>query len=354
MNHWKETADIVSRLRASAALPRRAALATVVRTTGSAYRRAGAKLLILETGETIGGVSGGCLESDVCEVARTVIDTGRPTLRHYDAGDDEITTGLGLGCSGQVDVFIQPATSGPMASLIAPLDRALIGDSPIAIATVVAGNGTGATIAFDAAGSLGGDIDREIADEVSLVLGHGRSSFQRVADRQVFIEVLSPPPHLLVCGAGTDSIPLVAYAADAGFRVTVLDHREGLLDPSRFPLAYRRIIANPADPEMALPPPTRSLAVVKTHSWAHDREWVRLLAGLGALYVGVLGPRDRTERMLADICAERGRVFGPVGLDIGADGAHQVAISIVAELLAFVSKREPRHLRQRREAIHVE
>ena len=103
-----------------------------------------------------------------------------------------------------------------------------------------------------------------------------------------------------------------------------------------------------------------TLAVVKTHSLAHDRDWVRRLLAVGVPYVGVLGPRERMERILSDIGTEatipgaQERVFGPVGLDIGADGPMQVAISIVAELLAFVSKREPKHLWQRERAIHAD
>jgi xanthine dehydrogenase accessory factor len=340
MTHWQETAEIISRLRALAAIPSRAALATVVRTVGSAYRRAGAKLLILESGETIGAVSGGCLEADVREVARGVIETGRPVLRHYDAGDDDDLIGsLGMSCNGQVDIFIQPATTGPLAWVTESLDQLLEGDMPITIATVVAGTDVGCTTVVRLAGPL----------------AHGSSHLHPVADRHVFIETLLPPPHVVICGAGADAIPLVAYCADAGFRVTVLDHREGLLQPSLFPKAARRAVAHADDPEMVLPPPSRSLAVVKTHSFAHDRDWTRLLLGIGVPYVGVLGPKERTERILRDIGDDdHERVFGPVGLDIGADGPRQIAISIVAELLAFVSKRQPQHLAKRRQAIHVD
>jgi xanthine/CO dehydrogenase XdhC/CoxF family maturation factor len=183
---------------------------------------------------------------------------------------------------------------------------------------------------------------------------------QAVAGRRVFIEVLPPPPHLLVCGGGDDARPLVAYAADVGFRVTLLDHRPALLAPEWFPQALRRVVARPEDPDLALPPPARTLAVVKTHSLAHDREWVRRLLAAGLPYIGVLGPRGRTEAILRDVgpgAAAGGpapeRVFGPVGLDLGADGPRQVAISIVAELLAFTARREPRHLSARQEAIHA-
>lgn len=341
MNHWKETAEILSRLAELTAAGRRAALATVVQISGSAYRRPGAKFLIEETGDTMGSVSGGCLEADVREVARGVLATGKPSLRRYSTGaDEDMVWGLGLGCNGQVAVFIQPATEGSLADLTDRLRGLLAGDSPLVLHTVVEGEDMGATLLLDAESS-------------GL---YGRSGVRRIGERDVFVEVLLPPPHLIVCGAGEDARPLVAYAAEAGFRVTVVDHRPALLEPAAFPQASRLLHARPEESDKMLPPPERSLAVVKTHSLAPDREWVRRLLAAGVPYVGVLGPRLRTESILREIGAsdeEAERVFGPVGLDLGADGPRQVAISIVAELLAFIARREPRHLNERKEPIHA-
>ncbi|HVT18225.1 MAG TPA: XdhC/CoxI family protein [Thermoanaerobaculia bacterium] len=490
MNHWQESAEILARLAELAAAGQRAALATVVSIAGSAYRRPGAKLLIEEAGGTVGSVSGGCLEADVREVAREVIASGRPSLRHYNTGaDEDVVWGLGLGCNGLVDVLVQPASAGPLADLADRLRELFAGEGAFALATVVDGEELGASLVVgpgDAvAGSLmergaatgpareagwpgpagarqglpaspaAADLDRLVVEHARGLVAAGRSGVQRIAGREVFVEVLPPPPHLIVCGAGDDARPLVAYAADAGFRVTVVDHRAGLMAPGGgliggegsaaapaiggtpcksewFPKAARLIVARPDEPELALPPAAHSLAVVKTHSLAHDREWVRRLLAAGLPFVGVLGPRARTEAILKDLAAGRvgsagsqpgagsptgsagslpgagagtpgrsaaapaiggtpgrsaaapaiggtpgrsaaapaiggtpgrsgesgkdakGRVFGPVGLDLGADGPRQVALSIVAELLAFVAGREPHHLRERREGIHAE
>src|SRR5260370_42604699 len=144
MNHWKETAEILSRLAEVAAAGRRAALATVVDIVGSAYRRPGAKFLIEDTGRTLGGVSGGCLEADVREVANAVVETGRPSLRHYNTGDEDVVWGLGLGCNGLVDVFVQPATEGPLAALAGTLRELFAGDGPAALATGGAAGPAGA------------------------------------------------------------------------------------------------------------------------------------------------------------------------------------------------------------------
>jgi len=368
MNHWQETAEILSRLAELTASGRRAALATVVGIAGSGYRRSGAKFLIEETGATLGSVSGGCLEADVREVAGAMIAggaTGEPSLRHYSTGSDgDVVWGLGLGCNGMVDVFVQPATTGPLAELADRVRQLLAGDSPFALVTVIEGDGLGAALLVEpeggVQGSLGGaELDRLAAERARGLLPGGRSGVQTIAGRGVFFEVLPPPPHLIVCGAGDDARPLVAYAADAGFRVTVVDHRPALLEPVWFPQAAHLLLARPGDEGIALPPAGRSLAVVKSHSLAHDREWVRRLLAAGLPYVGVLGPRDRTATILRDIGAspaDTERVFGPVGLDLGADGPRQVALSIVAELLAFAAfagQREPRHLSQRQEAIHA-
>ncbi len=360
MNHWKETAEILARLAEIKAAGRRAALATVVHIVGSVYRRPGAKFLIEETGDTLGSVSGGCLEADVREVAKGVLATGTPSLRHYSTGaDEDIVWGLGMGCNGLVDVFIQPATEGPLAGQAERLRELLAGDSPLALLTVVDdGEELGATLVLAPDGTVHGslgaaELDRLAVECAQGLMPAGRSGVQTLAGRGVFFEVLPPPPHLVVCGAGDDARPLVAYAADAGFRVTVVDHRPALLEPAWFPQAARLVLARPEDPGIVLPPAGRSLGVVKNHSLAQDREWARRLLTAGVPYVGMLGPHARTESILREIGMNRdGRVFGPAGLDLGADGPRQVALAIVAELLAFIAGREPRHLCERKEAIH--
>jgi xanthine dehydrogenase accessory factor len=374
MIHWRETAEITRRLTDPAARGREAALATVVRISGSAYRRPGAKLLIEETGGVIGGVSGGCLEADVRATAADVLATGRPSLRHYDTGEEDAAWGLGLGCNGEVDILVQPATQGPVAAIATPLGRLLAGDAPVALLTVISeGPGMGAVMVMactddgddappgdSVTGSFGSpDFDRQAADRVRRLARAGRSAVQGIAGQNVFVEILRPAPHLVVCGAGPDARPLVSYAAAAGFRVSVFDHREGFLSAEWFPDARRRVLARAGDEDAPLPEAARSLAVVKTHSLAHDRAWVQRLLAAGCPYIGILGPKGRTASILRDAGGESWndlaaeRVFGPVGLDLGADGPEQVAISIVAELLAVVAKRDARHLSERRDAIHA-
>src|SRR5262249_53419143 len=179
--------------------------------------------------------------------------------------------------NGMVDVFVQPATAGPLAQLAGRLRELLRGDAPFALATTLDGDPPGRMLLLEPEGSRRGslgspELDRLAAEHARGLLPGGRSRARAIGGRRVFVELLPPPPHLVVCGAGEDARPLVAYAADAGFRVTLLDHRPALLVPELFPGAVRLTLARPdaPDSQVALPPAERSLAVVKTHSLAID------------------------------------------------------------------------------------
>jgi xanthine/CO dehydrogenase XdhC/CoxF family maturation factor len=172
--------------------------------------------------------------------------------------------------------------------------------------------------------------------------------------RTVFTEVLNPPPALVVCGAGDDACPLVAYASEAGFAVTVVDHRPAFLVAARFPSAKRLLQLRPDGDVEALAVDPRTLVVVKTHSFAHDRDWLKVFLKTGASYIGLLGPRARADEILGQLgAAADGRIFAPVGLNLGADGPEQIAISVVGELLAVLAHQHPGHLREKGQMIHA-
>jgi xanthine dehydrogenase accessory factor len=343
MKHWQELGHIAGRV-VRVGVP--AALAVVTRIEGSGYRRAGARLLIEGDGAFTGGVSGGCLEEDVRRVGQEVAATGRSRLLHYDTGDDEDTVfGLGLGCNGEVDLMVAPIAGAETRALFARLEPLLAGDEPFALATAVEDGGPAAFAVVGAGGVIAGAGDLEGAGRRALAEGSHREAS---GGRHLFAEGLRPPPRLLVVGAGDDARPLVAFAAAVGFRVTVVDHRPAFLTVARFPEAQRLVLAR-GESEV----PLGALAVVKTHNLARDRDWVRQLIAADALYLGLLGPRARSERIFAELGLPRGdRVFAPVGLDLGADGPEQVALAVVAELLAVAAGHPGGHLRDRRGAIH--
>jgi xanthine/CO dehydrogenase XdhC/CoxF family maturation factor len=358
VKHWKETSELLARAASLEETGRPAALATVVAISGSAYRRPGAKFLVEQAGETSGSISGGCLEADVREVALGVMRENAPRLLHYDTGsDDQTVWGLGLGCSGSVDVFVQAIAPGREA--FGRVRELLAGDKPFVVSTVIKGSDAGGVLVFDsesaqAGGTGDAGLDGEIAANSRALLSRRETKIYTAGSSEVFTEVLVPPPHLIIFGAGDDAIPLCRYASDAGFRVAVVDHRGGYLSAPRFPQALRLVLRRPEEGTASLALGPNTYTIVKTHSFAHDREWVRQLLPSGVPYIGIVGPRARTAELLSQIgAASRERVFGPVGLDLGAEGPEQVALAIVAELLAVRSAREPWSLRVKEGAIHA-
>jgi xanthine/CO dehydrogenase XdhC/CoxF family maturation factor len=357
VKHWHETAAILDRVTHLAASGVRAAIATVVRISGSAYRRPGAKFLVSEDGATFGGVSGGCLEMDVRAVGLEVLAGVTPRLLHYETGSDEETLwGLGLGCEGAVDVFVQPA--GELVPGAGPRIReSMAAGAPIAVCTIVEGDGAGRALVL-ASGKVSGttgspEVDAAAAERAAQLLETGDSRLDPLAGRSVFVDVLRPPPALVVFGAGDDARPLAALAAQAGFEVTIVDHRRAFLTPERFPPPARLLLRRAEDGVDGLALGRRHFAVVQTHASQHDRDWLRALVAQPIAYLGLLGPRTRKEQILRQLgAAEPDKLFAPVGLDLGADGPEQVAVSIVAEMLAVNAGREPGHLRAKRGGIH--
>jgi xanthine/CO dehydrogenase XdhC/CoxF family maturation factor len=332
LKHWQETERILDRLIRLAAEGRPAALAVVVRIEGSAYRRPGARLIIEEDGRSLGSVSGGCLEDDVRLIAQEAMGSGRPSLRHYETGtDDTKVWGLGLGCNGTVDVFVHPITGDAQRDVWRRVHQRLQGDRPFQVAIATAGPEAGRAwiVGEDDAPALDGSA-------------------------RVFTESFVPPPRLVVFGAGDDALPLVATASGVGWRVVLVDHRPAHNTAERFPAARERFLLRPTDDLAPLRLGPDTYAVVMTHSFKHDRDWAHRLLEAGLPYVGLLGPRQRAETILEETGAtRRDRVYGPVGLDLGADGPEQVAVSIVAELMAVWSGRDARHLRTKELAVHA-
>src|SRR2546430_376454 len=237
MKQWLETRDVLDFLaarRRGEGTP--AALATVVRVRGSAYRHEGAKLAVSADGNSAGNVSGGCLEQDVREVALQVIRSGTPELRSYCSGVDEVAAwDLGVGCEGQVDVYVEPADARPR-------ERALLDERrPFVACGVmpVKGETPGQRLIVTAdrtEGDLGSpDVTARATNKACELLETGESGIHEIAGRSVFFDVLRPPPQLVVLGAGDDARPLVRFAAEVGFREVVVDRRAGGGDPPQGP-----------------------------------------------------------------------------------------------------------------------
>jgi xanthine dehydrogenase accessory factor len=309
-------------------------LATLVAVEGSSYRRPGARMWI-EPGRRLGSLSGGCLEEDVILRARAVAASGRVELAIYDTqADDDVLWGVGLGCHGIVRILLEPVAPRP--------------DWAVALADALR---TGRRTELDVGW-------RGPAERLGTRLGTGGGDAP--ADG-IFRESILPPTSLAIFGAGDDAQPLARFAAELGWRVTVADPRPAFPTEARFPNAAA-LVLGPAEELVARAlPPAGSLAVVMTHHYLHDRPLLRHLLPLPLAYLGLLGPRARAERILADLSAEglclaadmKGRLHAPVGLDLGAEAPEGVALSIIAEMSAALAGRDGQPLRDRTKPIHA-
>ena len=361
MKHWAETRQVFEWIATLTAEQRRAALATVVCVHGSAYRREGARMAVAEDGASVGNVSGGCLEGDVREVALQVIATGVPQLRSYCSGADQVTAwDLGVGCEGEVKVYVEPAVTISMVE-----STLLAGTEPFAICREVVVGEHAATwrrLVVTSAGRDGtlgsGPLDVIAADRASvLIRANSPSTLSDIDGHQIFIETFYPPPQLLILSAGNDARPLARMGVEVGFRVIVVDRRPGLLTADRFPDGAALLECDTRSLTGRVQIDSNTYAVVMNHNFADDEQYLRALIGTAVPYIGMLGPRQRTERIVrnvsADVPFDVDRIYGPVGLDVGTDGAEQVALAIIAEILAVRGGRRPASLRQREAAIHL-
>lgn len=319
-------------------------LATVISVRGSSYRRPGARLLVPETGDAVGLVSGGCLEGEAARMTREALARDVPlvfTIDHSQEGDE--VWGSGLGCRGILELFAEPA--GLAADTIHALNAARnAGERTILLTSL---DGQRSRLSVDEAMALGPRAERGVSEGRPASLG------------DAVLDPISSPPHLVICGAGPDAPPLVEAATSLGWRVTVADPRRPLLASAALGEA-RRVEAQPGDAADRIGRQPVSAVVIMSHDYLRDGEYLAGFLGRGIPYLGVLGPRDRTERLLAELAnddvavtdADRASLHAPAGLDLGADGPTEVALAIVAEILAVLRDGSGAHLRDRPGPIH--
>lgn len=365
-----EIADVLGAIESLSAQGRKMALATIVAVRGSTYRRPGARLLVPEEGAPIGNISGGCLEGDVADLARIVMEEGRARLAGWDlTADDDAVWGLGLGCNGAIEVFIEPADRA--AQVAGALRIALEEERPICLVTVLESEESqvepGARLVVRMDGHAEGSLGHSDVDVEAIVAGRDLLSEQRSEIRtfvhgvRAFVEVLEPPLRLLICGAGHDAIPLVRAAGVLGWNAIVVDDREGFLSADRFPGAAGFVYAEePSTAAKLAQADERTYVVVMTHNFLRDKEYLRSFLRSPVPYLGMLGPAARTERLLMELREEgvdvsdddRARIHGPAGLDLGSEGPEEIAESILAEIIAVKRDRQGGFLKERPGPIH--
>lgn len=298
----KEIREILNRVSAFRD-GERAILATVIDVRGSGYRLPGARMLILANGETLGTVSGGCLEADVLERAKKVLVTGRSEVFTYDTTENEDSVfSLNMGCRGVIEISLE-------------------------------------------------QIDRN-----SPLIAEMRTAYE---DRER-TENFEPPIAVMLFGAGADAVPMARIVTELGWQVTVHDHRPAFLTSERFPAAERLVLQNVDEPLGQIAADNRTAAVIMTHNYGRDREILPALLRSNVFYIGALGPKRRTEQLLEELASagndfndeQLERLFAPIGLDIGADTPEGIALAIVGEIQSVLANRDGGHLRDREGSIY--
>jgi xanthine dehydrogenase accessory factor len=370
-----ETQAIIDSYRRARSENVRAALATVVRVDGSAYRRPGVRMLITEAGETTGVISAGCLERDVCERAAKVMRTGKAVVVKYDTtSENDILWGSGSGCNGIVHVLIEPA-SNEIDDLMRFLTICSKSRRRGALATVIHQEGTSepqiGTRALlypdDATKSVffsGEIISPKIFDDLREVIQNGNSKVKRYkepGDLDVFIEAIEPQVQLVVFGAGDDALPIVASARTVGWHTTVVDTLARAISLERFGETDEVLLCRPEEVADAVLLTESTTVVLMTHNYLHDLELLKVLRNRPVRYIGCLGPRRRTERLVLELSsvatvadAFLSQLHSPAGLDIGAETPQEIALSIISEIKAVLAGHEGGLLRNRKGAIHTE
>jgi xanthine dehydrogenase accessory factor len=341
----RQVRELLATLDEWAAADPEMGLATVVRTSGSTPRPAGARLLVSRDGRMAGSVSGGCLESAVVlEAQATLRGESGPRVLHYGISD-ELGWEVGLACGGSADVFVESMRwDGSDPALTAA--RAAISDGRgVALLSVVSGARAGARAAAVEgqgwAGSLGDPVlDGELAERVESRLRSGQPGLEEVDGVAVFIDPIVPAAQLVIIGAVHIAVPLTRMARAAGHRVTVVDPRRAFLTRERIPDADRLECAWPdqALPGLDLGP--RDAAVCLAHDPKFEDPALAILLRGGAGYIGAIGSRTTHAKRVARL-RQAGfddtaiaRVRSPVGLDLGAATPEEIAISILAEVVA--------------------
>ena len=325
-------------------------LATVVAVEGSGYRKAGARMLVARDGRRAGTISGGCLEAEVAKKAFWHTEDG-PVVRRYSTLAEDGDVPFGMGCGGVVHVLLERrATAGP---LLEAMEQSYAQRLEMAVATRVAGERVGER-SWQVA-SAGGEVGA-LRARAEQALAHRKSTN---ADG-VYAEWMAARTGLLIVGAGNDTRPLARVAHEMGWEVTVMDGRSHLATQERFPEADAVMTMN-AETLSGLRLRATDVAALMSHSLEQDRMALRELLGRDLAYLGVLGPRARTQEMAMELAeeAERGtagagrlaaewmaRLHAPMGLELGGDGAEAVALSVLAEMQKTLNGGSAQPLRQ--------
>jgi xanthine/CO dehydrogenase XdhC/CoxF family maturation factor len=331
-------------------------------------------MLIPDNGPAVGTISGGCLENDLVEKAKGVMHPEVPTLVTYDStSPDDIVLGLGLGCAGVVHVLLErlPKNNGldPLESLSQCLRHRGGAVASVYMASGNLGDQVGSRYVLRADNTTACDLsDADLVARIHkdclalLPMGHSGSLSYPMPKgvAEVFIELVRPPLSLIICGAGPDAVPLVRFAKELGWRVTVVDNRTAFLNREWFSHADQRVFSQPGQIADHMMLTSDDAVVIMTHNYSNDVQLLRGLLSSPVRYIGLLGPRSKAAKLLQHLNDEGftpteeqlARLHNPVGLDIGAETPEEIALAIVAEIKADLTGNAGGLLRSKPGPIH--
>ncbi len=372
----KELQEIIKKYDVASQKNIKSALVTVVHLDGSSYRRPGARMLVNDDGRITGAISGGCLEGDALKKALFAISEQKNTLFTYDTSkEDDSEMGIHLGCEGLIQVLFESIDSEKEENPIQLLSKALAVRQKAVLVTLFDLNNNqnvqhGTCLLLEENGTLSGKIPLQQFEDVVLkditdVMQNGESVFKQYKSGDVsvtaFFEFLHPPVSLVVLGAGNDAIPLMKFADVLGWDFRIVDRRDTHANKERYPTASQILVANPDVALEHLAYDNRTFFVLVTHSYKCDYYMLKSLCAAAVPYIGILGPKKKLHRMLEEIQHNEGihlnadkvaTIYGPTGLDIGAETPEEIALSIIAEIQAVLTGKMGGMLKTKNEVIH--
>lgn len=367
----KEQRAIVQAFQKIDLSKRKVALATVVRVRGSSYRSPGARMLITDDGTWVGSISGGCLEGDALRKARMVMTEKKPVTVTYDTREESNQNlGIGLGCNGVIDVLIEPLDENDDYNTIKIFDRILDIEQPVAMATIFSENKRQAEKLLL---KPDGEIIKDFSDQSLSALVHpdlinlfetnksaAKEYFTDNEKSEVFIELIQPIISLMIFGGGFDARPVSQLAKSLGWNVTVTDECVAHIAPVFFPDADKLSLCQREFVDRDFKITSYTACVLMSHNYEYDRDVLKKILRTSTPYIGILGPRKRFDKMLAEFEKEGlkissndlHRIHSPIGLDIGAETPDEIALSIVGEIQSKFSNRSGGFLKYRNAPIH--
>ena len=343
-------------------------LATIVNTVGSTYRQKGAKMLITETGEMVGTLSGGCVENDIWQYTKKI--EKEPLLISYDAtSEEDLIWGFGLGCNGVVQILLEKLDQLNYLSPLNLIAKCLKNNRHGAIATIFSVEGKinlkiGSCFLLYPDDTTYTDIQEpELKKVISADTIKAKNIRQSTVTKyqlssgsvEVFIEVIQPPTSLIIFGAGRDALPVVELAKAIGWQVTVVDCRAQEKTHQRFAITDKIILTRRDIISQQISVDENTVAVVMTHNYFDDRDIIKFLLPAKIPYLGVMGSKNRITKIIEELNPNKTlleKLYSPIGLDIGADTPAEIASAIVTEIQAVLTKRNAGFLKHRSQPLH--